>query len=93
MGGISLLFLFHSLYGMLLTGKIFYISFGSPGHRRFRADVTMFLISSENIPCVYFVFHVIKAGIVAVGKDGAALLFKGFEIVYYPAAEESGTVF
>ena len=50
------------------------------------------LISPKNIPCVYFLLHVIKARAVAVGNDGLGLGLEGFDIVHYSAAEECAAI-
>lgn len=52
-----------------------------------------FLISSENIASIYFILHIIQAGIVAVGNDGLALWFEGRKVIDYFAAEEGGATF
>lgn len=51
------------------------------------------LISSEQIACVYFLFNVVKAFIVAVGNDGIAKLLEFAKVVDYTASEECGAVF
>ena len=51
------------------------------------------LIPSEYISCIYFLFHIVKTFIVAVGDDGMATLLEGGKVVDDKAAEESGTIF
>ena len=50
------------------------------------------LVSSEDIPRIYFLFHVVKAGIVTVGDDGVALTFERCEVIDDAAAEERAAV-
>ena len=50
------------------------------------------LISLENVPCIYLVFHVIQAGIIAVGDDGGGLPLERIEVVNNFAAEEGVAV-
>lgn len=53
----------------------------------------LLLIPFKNVPSINFVFHIIEAGIVAVGDDGLALGFEGGEVIHYAAAEECAAVF
>ena len=41
-----------------------------------REETASFLISLENIPCVYFLFHIIQALVIAVCDDCLALFFE-----------------
>ena len=49
-------------------------------------------VPPEQISRIYFVLHVIEAGIVSVGDDGLALLLEGFEVVHHTAAEEGSAI-
>ena len=50
------------------------------------------LISLENISCIYLVFHVIQAGIIAVGDDGGGLPLECIKVINDFAAEEGVAV-
>ena len=51
------------------------------------------LISSENVACIYFFFHIVEACVVAVGDDGVAFRLELRQVVAHLAAEECGAVF
>lgn len=51
------------------------------------------LISSENVACIYFFFHIVEACVVAVGDDGVTFRLELRQIVYHLTAEECGAVF
>lgn len=51
------------------------------------------LVSLEDVSCVDFFFHVVEAGVVAVGDDCLAAAFKCCEVVYYLGAEEGTSIF
>ena len=51
------------------------------------------LISSENVACIYFFFHIVEACVVAVGDDGVALCLELCQVVDHLTAEECGAVF
>ena len=45
----------------------------------------------ENVSSIDFVFHVVKAGVVAIGNDGLGLGLEFFEVVDDEAADEAGS--
>lgn len=51
------------------------------------------LISSENVACIYFFFHIVEACVVAVGDDGVAFRLELCQVVDHLTAEECGAVF
>ena len=53
----------------------------------------VFLIPTEDVAGIDFILYIVQAGIVTVGDDGLAAGLEGFEVVHYPATEESGSVF
>lgn len=50
-------------------------------------------VSSEYIPGIYLLLHIIKTGVIAVGDDGMALGLERRQVVDHIAAEEGGAVF
>lgn len=61
--------------------------------RNLNASIYIQSISSENIPCIDFVLHVVEAGVVAVGDDGLTSVLELGEVVDHFAAEECAAVF
>lgn len=58
------------------------------------SDIEMLgLITSENIPCVHFLFHIIQASVITIGYNGLALCFESVQVFYHLAAEESTAIF
>ena len=52
-----------------------------------------FLVSSEQVPGVDLLPHIIQAGIIAVGNDGLAPGLKALQVVDHPGSKEGGAVF
>ena len=51
------------------------------------------LISSEYISCIYLIFYIIKASIIAVSDDGIGLSLELGELIDYETAEECAAIF
>ena len=50
-------------------------------------------VSSEEIPGIDLVFHVIQAAVIAVRQNAGRLLLESLQIVDNLAAEEGGSIF
>ena len=50
-------------------------------------------VSSEQISCVHFFFHIVKYRVIAIGYDAATHYFEFLQIIYDQTSEESGAVF
>lgn len=53
----------------------------------------MFSISSKDVSCIDFGFHIIQTYIIAVGDNGVALFLKGCHVVYYLTTKEGTASF
>lgn len=60
---------------------------------RFGVNNTCALVAAEDVAGVYFCFHVVEGGVVAVGDYGVAAVFELCEVVHHFAAEEGAAVF
>ena len=53
----------------------------------------MVLIAAEYIAGIYFLLHIIQAGIIAVGDNGLTLFFEGIQIIHDLTAEKCTSIF
>ena len=50
------------------------------------------LVTVEQVSCIYFANHIVKAVVIAVGNDGVALLLKFSKVDYDFTAEKGGFI-
>ena len=53
----------------------------------------MGLVAVKDVACIYFRFHIIQDGCIAVGDDGIRLCLEGSKVVDDAGAEKRDTVF
>ena len=56
-------------------------------------NLSRFLISAKDIPCVYFVLYIVQTTIIAVCDNSLALFLKFLQIVHNFASEEGTSIF